>query len=216
MGKRHGRNDMRSRIAHLAAQFMAEDGIEDYAHAKRKAARQIGLSETRELPSNDEIDAALRVHLTLYQRHEHDARVRHLRERALDAMREFARFNPHLTGSVLSGNAGRYADIDLHLFTDNPKAVEHFLLERQIPYRTTQNRLYSGDSPVAAPLFTISDGAVDLHLTVLPGQALRLPLRSSPAGKPMERAKAEAVRLLVAQSAGAATAGCSEVPRPSD
>ena len=42
MGRESGRNDTRSRIAHLAARLMAEDGIEDYALAKRKAARQAG------------------------------------------------------------------------------------------------------------------------------------------------------------------------------
>jgi hypothetical protein len=39
MGKLRGRNDERSRIAHLAARLIVEDGIEDYAAAKRKAAR---------------------------------------------------------------------------------------------------------------------------------------------------------------------------------
>ena len=45
MGKDRGRNDERSRIAHLAARLMAEDGIEDYAIAKRKAARQAGIPD---------------------------------------------------------------------------------------------------------------------------------------------------------------------------
>jgi hypothetical protein len=190
---------MRSRIAHLAARLMAEDGVEDYARAKRKAARQVGMADPGQLPSNDEIDAALRTHQSLYQQDEHSARLRALRQRALDAMREFARFNPYLTGSVLNGNAGRYADIDLQLFTDNSKAVELFLLERQIPYKTAQSRLYCGDNLLAAPLFTISDGTVDIQITVLPGQALRLPLRSGPAGRPMERAKPQAVEQLLAQ-----------------
>ena len=52
MPKDRGRNDERSRIAHLAARLMVEDGIEDYAAAKRKAARQAGVSDTRQLPAN--------------------------------------------------------------------------------------------------------------------------------------------------------------------
>lgn len=190
---------MRSRIAHLAARLMAEDGVEDYARAKRKAARQAGLADPAQLPSNEEIDEALRVHQTLYQPEEHGLRLRALRQRALDAMREFARFNPYLTGSVLNGNAGRYADIDLQLFTDNPKAVELFLLESQIPYKTAQSRLYCGDTLLAAPLFIISDGSVDIQITVLPGQAVRLPLKSSPNGRLMERAKPQVVAQLLAQ-----------------
>ena len=54
------RNDVRSRIAHIAARLMAEDGIEDHALAKRKAARQAGLSDSRQLPDNDEINEALK------------------------------------------------------------------------------------------------------------------------------------------------------------
>ena len=42
MSRDPGRNLTRERIAHLAARLMAEDGIEDYAQAKRKAARQAG------------------------------------------------------------------------------------------------------------------------------------------------------------------------------
>ena len=36
-------------------------------------------------------------------------------------MRELGAFKPYLTGSVLSGNAGKYADINLQLYTDNGK-----------------------------------------------------------------------------------------------
>jgi DNA-binding transcriptional regulator YbjK len=62
MSRDTGRNDRRSCIAYLAARLMAEDGIEDYALAKRKAARQAGLPGTRELPTNEEIDEALRTY----------------------------------------------------------------------------------------------------------------------------------------------------------
>jgi hypothetical protein len=188
---------MRSRLAHLAARLMAEDGIEDYARAKRKAARQAGMPDTRQLPSNDEIDQALRVQQTLYHKAEYELRLRDLRVRALDAMREFARFDPHLTGSVLSGNAGRYANIDLCLFTDDTKAVELFLLESGNSYRTGESRLYSGDQPVAAPVFTVSSRAVEIRLTVLPGGAARLPVKGTPGGRPLERARLHAVEKLL-------------------
>ena len=53
---------MRGRIAHLAARLMAVDGIDDYALAKRKAARQAGAPETRNLPTNEEVEEALRIY----------------------------------------------------------------------------------------------------------------------------------------------------------
>lgn len=195
-----GRNDRRSRIAYLAARLMAEDGIEDYALAKRKAARQAGMPETRELPANEEIDEALRAYRQIYEPEEHRSRLRTLREAAARAMRELARFNPYLTGSVLNGNAGRYADINLQLFTDNEKAVELFLIDRGISYRTAQARLYAGEELRTVPVYTVSDRGTDIELTVLSTLDLRAPLRASADGKSIERARLTAVEQLLADT----------------
>jgi hypothetical protein len=195
-----GRNDRRSRIAYLAARLMAEDGIEDYALAKRKAARQSGISETRELPTNEEVEEALRAYRQIYHHEEHRNRLRVLRETAVRAMRELARFNPHLTGSVLSGNAGKYADVNLQLFTDNEKAVELYLIDRRIPYKSAQSRLYSGEEMRTVPVYTVSEQGTDIELTVLSTLDLRGPLRTSPEGKIIERAKLQAVEQLLAEA----------------
>lgn len=196
-----GRNDRRSRIAYLAARLMAEDGIEDYALAKRKAARQAGMPEaTRELPTNEEVDEAFRVYQQIYHHEEHRNRLRVLRETAVRAMRELARFNPHLTGSVLNGNAGKYADVNLQLFTDNEKAVELYLIDRRIPYKSAQSRLYSGEEMRTVPVYTLSDHGTDIELTVLSMLDLRSPLRTSPEGKNIERAKLPAVEQLIADT----------------
>ncbi|HEY7743154.1 MAG TPA: hypothetical protein VIA19_08910 [Burkholderiales bacterium] len=200
MAKDTGRNDRRSHIAYLAARLMAEDGIEDYALAKRKAARQAGEPDTRELPGNEEIDEALRTYRQIYHPEAHRERWRGLLETAVRAMRELARFNPYLTGSVLNGNAGKYADVNLQLFTDNEKAVELYLIDRGIPYRTAQSRLYSGDEMRTVPVYTVSDQGIDIELTVLSMLDLRGPLRTSPDGKSIERAKLLAVEQLLAEA----------------
>jgi hypothetical protein len=200
MPRETGRNDQRSHIAHLAARLMAEDGIEDYALAKRKAARQAGTPDTRELPTNEEIDSALRTYQQIYHREEHHDRLRTLRAIALRAMRELAQFNPYLTGSVLSGNAGKYADINLQLFTDSAKAVEFYLIERKIPYRTAQSRLYCGAEPLTAPVYTVDDDGTEIELTVLTPRELRGALRTSLEGKGIERAKLQAVEALLAET----------------
>lgn len=200
MPRETGRNDRRSHIAHLAARLMAEDGIEDYALAKRKAARQAGTPDTRELPANEEIDAALRTYQQIYHREEHRDRLRALRERALRAMRELAQFNPHLTGSVLNGNAGKYADIKLQLFTDSAKAVELYLIDQGISYRTAQSRLYCGAEPLTAPVYTVNDDGTEIEITVLSPRELRGSLRTSLEGKSIERAKLPAVEHMLEQS----------------
>ena len=200
MPRETARNDRRSSIAHAAARLMAEDGIEDYAIAKRKAARQIGIPDTRELPTNEEIDEALKTYRKIYHQEEHRDRIRALRAAALRAMRELAQFNPYLTGSVLSGNAGKYADINLQLFTDSPKAVELYLLDRNIPYRTGQCRLYCGAEPITAPVYMVMDGDTEIGLTVLSPRELRGSLRTSVDGKSIERAKLAAVEQLLAET----------------
>jgi len=199
MPKDTGRNDRRSRIAYLAARLMAEDGIEDYALAKRKAARQAGMPDRRELPTNEEVEEALRTYQQIYHREEHRNRLRVLRETAVRAMRELARFNPHLTGSVLNGNAGKYADINLQLFTDNEKAVELYLIDRRIPYQAAQSRLCSGEEMRTVPVYTLSDHGTGIELTVLSMLDLRGPLRTSPEGKSIERAKLQAVEQLLGE-----------------
>lgn len=199
MAKDRGRNDERSRIAHLAARIMAEDGIEDYATAKRKAARQTGVADARQLPTNEEIDEALRIYQTLYVGETHIERLRELREHAVEVMRDLDRFNPYLTGSVLSGNAGKYADINLHLYTDSAKSVEIYLLDNDVGFRARQIRLYCGAEPCTIATFTIDNDGIEVEIVVLALDDLRRPVRTSPEGKPIERARLSAVEALLAK-----------------
>src|SRR6185295_16684791 len=99
MGRKSNRQtETRARIAAAAARLMAEDGIDDFALAKRKAARQLGADEAQALPTNDEVEAELRAYRALYQAEEHPELVAELRRVALEAMRMLEHFNPYLTG----------------------------------------------------------------------------------------------------------------------
>ena len=200
MGRERNRNDERSRIAHYAARLMAEDGIEDYGVAKRKAARQAGVPDTRQLPTNEEIDEALRTHQALYQPDAHRLHLRELRAKAVKAMNELTAFNPYLTGSVLNGNAGKYADVNLQLYTDNLKSVELYLIERGIPYKATQTRLHVAGEARIAPVFTLEDNGTEIQLVVLGARDVRAPVKTSSDGKPIERAKLQAVEVLLAET----------------
>ncbi|HQT26797.1 MAG TPA: UDP-N-acetylmuramate--alanine ligase [Burkholderiales bacterium] len=139
---------MRERIAYLAARLIAEDGIDDFSQAKRKAAQQIGAPDTHCLPNNGEIEKALRTFRSLYQQDEHPEQLSHLRLAALDLMRLLNRFNPYLSGPVLTGTAGKYSEIDLQLYTDSVKDVEFFLINNRIPYRSGEIRTGWGSVPV--------------------------------------------------------------------
>jgi hypothetical protein len=179
---------VRARIAAAAARIMAEDGIDDFALAKRKAARQFGAGDAEALPANDEIDDALRAYRALYQPDEHPERIAELRRVALGAMRALERFTPYLTGAVLKGSAGPYAEIDLQLFPDSAKDVEIFLLDRNIPYTTQEGRRYAGDRAHAVSVLSLDWQGAPLRLSVFDARDERIALKTSQAGRVMERA----------------------------
>ncbi len=189
---------MRGTIAHLAARLMAVDGIDDLALAKRKAARQAGAPETRNLPSNEEVEEALRAYQQLYQAEEQRVRLRHLRTRALEMMHLLSSFDPFLSGPVLSGAAGKYSDIDLHLFTDSVKDVELFFLNRGIAYRARERRLYIGDQWRAIPCFSVRTGDANFDISVFSPQDQRRSLRSTAEGRPYEHAKPQRLESILA------------------
>jgi hypothetical protein len=196
-GQRGARGEMRARIAAAAARIMAEEGIDDFAHAKRKAARRLGAAATEALPGNDEIEAALREYRALYQAAEHAERITELRRVALDAMRALERFSPYLTGPVLAGLAGPYADIDLQLFPESSKEVELFLLDRNIPYEASDERRYTGDRTRAAAVLSLSWQGLPLRLSIFDPRDERSALKTSPAGRVAARAGITEVQSMV-------------------
>ena len=189
MARKNARqNGMRARIAAAAARIMAVDGVENYALAKRKAARALGAPETEFLPGNEEIEAELHAYRALYQADEHPGRVARLRRVALEAMRALERFNPYLTGPVLAGTAGPYAEIELQLFPESAKEVELYLLDRNIAYASSQGRGYAGDRAHAAAVLTLEWRGAPLRLSVFDPRDERLALKSSQAGRVVPRA----------------------------
>jgi len=201
MSRRSTRHDgMRTRIAAAAARLMAEDGIDNFALAKRKAARQLGAADTESLPTNDEVESALRDYRALYQAEEHPERIAELRRVALDAMRALERFSPYLTGPVLKGIAGPYAEIDLQLYPDSAKDVELFLLERNIPFDTAETRRFSGDRAHAVSVFKLDWLGVPLRLSVFDPRDERIALKSSQAGRVMDRAGIAEVGQMLAKT----------------
>lgn len=188
---------MRLRIAAEAARIMAEDGIDDFSLAKRKAAKRLGAAQAEALPANDEIEQELRAYRALYQPDEHPERIRELRRIALDAMRALERFSPYLTGAVLAGTAGPYAGIDLQLFPESTKEVEIHLLDLNMPYETREDRRYAGDRARPVSVLTLTWQDAPLRLSVLDPRDERVALKTSQAGRVMERAGIAEVAALV-------------------
>lgn len=181
----------RASIAAAAARLMAEDGISDYHHAKKKAARQLGLTEHVAFPDNAEVEAELRAYRTLYQGDEHVEMLAAMRQTALDLLDLLDGFNPFLTGSVLDGTAGEHSHIDILLFADSAKEVEIFLLNRGIDVSHAEAR-----SDKVEAVLQIETDTVDANLVILPPHLERVSLKHRD-GRPRERVRAAELRLLV-------------------
>ena len=195
MTNRHDRPQshlQRTLIASTAARLMAEDGINDFSFAKRKAARSLGLPETSQMPDNAEVEAELRSYQRLFQDTEQSERITHLRRKAAELMEIVQRFNPYLTGSVLDGTAGRYAEIDIQLFADSAKDVEIFLLNQSINFEHSTPRTDRAE----AVLTTQADDTV-VNLVIYPLHEERITLKTRD-GRTRHRARLDAVKSLLA------------------
>lgn len=142
---KHSRQQ-RAAIAQAAARLMTQDHLTDLSIAKKKAAHQLGCIDSRHWPSNEEVEAALLDYRQLFAPQSQDV-VQALRCKAEAAMRWLSDFSPYLTGSVLSGLAGPHSDINLLLYTDNPKALEIFLLNQQREYQVEPIPAGHSDDP---------------------------------------------------------------------
>ena len=207
MTKARSRRDsnLRRHIAYIAARMMAEDGVPDYATAKLKAARQAGLGDSHLLPDNAEIEAALREYQGLYQKEDQPAHLRHLREIAVKVMRDFDAFRPALVGSVLSGTAGQFSDVNLQLFVDDPKALTMFLLNRRYRFEEGSRRMRLGDEFAEVPQVHLSIEDVPVTLTILDRDDERFSPRPRSEGDPPQRARLAEVEALLGASPASST-----------
>jgi hypothetical protein len=171
--KESGSKHLRRLIAQHAARMMAEEGLADYSRAKRKAAKQLGCDDDHSLPSNAEVEQELRLHHELFQSAAQPQLLHQLRSEALDVMRMLERFNPHLSGAVLDGTAGRYADIEIHLFADSLKDVELFLLNRGTPYQVNEKPYRFAGDKHRLPVFVLEGKHGSIHLVVFETDDLR-------------------------------------------
>lgn len=196
------RSNLRREIAALAARMIAEDGISDYGFTKRKAARQLGAVNADELPNNAEIDAEVRTYLAIFQDEEHLERQQVMRIAAAEVMRELDAFRPYLTGAVLEGTAGRYAEVEIDLFPESAKEVEIFFLNHGVAYEHREPRRNQPDAPEAILVFDWGD--VPVKLRIYSPDVERLSRRSPHGARQMEKARLATVEALIEQGPAAA------------
>lgn len=203
---RENADHIRQMIAQQAARMMAEDGVHDYAYAKKKAGRQLGISENSALPTNAEIEEEIRLYHEIYNADEQPFELAKLRKAALMTMQLFERFNPRLTGSVLDGTAGKFAQTDIHLFADSAKDIEIFLLSQHIPFESSEKSFRISDKPSKekkekvrkkVPVFTLETELGLQKISVFEFDDLRIATKKTSDGSNAERADIAELKQLI-------------------
>ncbi len=148
-----------------AAQLVVEEGME-YGAAKRKAARSFGSRV--ELPSDEQVEAAVREHIEIFCADTQPAELRALREVAALWMGRMADFRPHVSGAVWRGTATRLSTVRLDLYCDDPKAAEIAMINADEDYDSGALDLPGRREPlsvltVATPSATLGE-RVTVHL----------------------------------------------------
>jgi hypothetical protein len=172
-------------LAAAAAALVVDEGME-YAAAKRKAARGLGVN--KQLPSNEEVEDAVREHIAIFCADTQAAELQALREVALLWMQRLAEFRPHLSGAVWRGTATRLSAVHLDLYCDDPKAAEIALINAGVDYdvgaldkagRREPLNVLSVSSPSAA-----LGEAVTVHLMLYDYDDQRGALKPDARGRP--------------------------------
>jgi hypothetical protein len=194
-------------IAVAAACLVVEEGME-YGAAKRKAARDFG--SRAELPSNEEVEDAVREHIELFCADTQPAELQALRTAALPWMQRLAEFRPHLSGAVWRGTATRLSTVHLDLYCDDPKAAEIALINAGVDYDSGSLPRPGGRGGEPLHVLSVSSPsralgeAVTLHLILHDYDDQRGALKPDARGRSWRGDLAALQALMAAEAQGAA------------
>lgn len=189
---RHNRAmpSLRHEIACGAAQLVAEEGF-DYQTAKRKAYERItgglgGRIAASDLPSNQEIEEAVREHLSLYADEDQRAHCESMRRAALQLMHRLEAFQPVLMGALANGTATAFSVIHLGCRAESAKELAIDFLNDGIQVEATELTNPVGQGTVEGLLLdwqghpvvisTLPHGGLPRRVTSLSAQELQLQL----------------------------------------
>lgn len=138
-------SDLRAEVADQAARLIVDGGL-DYQSAKQKALRRAFAGTTPPaglVPTNEEIDRALREHLNLFDP-QHAARVQEYRQAAVVWLERLADHHPYIAGAAWKGVVTTHAVLHIQCFTDEAKELEFLLLDAGVDYDVVEVAHFSG------------------------------------------------------------------------
>jgi len=191
----------RRKLCEEAARIMADQGLRDFHSAKEKACARLGIPWNQAwLPSNKEIEQALKLRLKLFHGEQVQLRATAMLELALELMELLDRFRPRLAGALVRGNLSQRTPVELHLFADEPESIAWYLNEQSIPYDCFDKRFRMRASHYAQiPGFRFFADDTPVELLAFHAKGERQAPLCPVAGRPMVRASAQRVRELLEQ-----------------
>jgi len=187
-------------IAAEAARIMATQAQPNFRIAKKKAAERLGADMRMVLPSNAEIEQALRAYQGFYGGQQHIRHLETMRATALTVMRKLEQFSPRLVGPVLEGTADEHSRLTIHVFSDPPDAVVIYLLDNGIAFHHEQRKIRWHDGSYhQVPLLVFDTDDIDIELVLFDSIDLRQAPLSPVDGRPQKRASLSDVECLLDQ-----------------
>jgi hypothetical protein len=169
-------HDLSLEIASQAARLIVEEGL-DYASAKRRVVKDMGLSPSKApMPNNDLLEQEVRTYINLFCADTQPAELLALRRTALEWMLRLQEFRPHLAGAVWRGTATRLNDIHLQLFCDDSKQTEIELINRGLDFDIGSQNGFRGDTVDVLSLSVACEDLMEevgLHLVIYDHDDLR-------------------------------------------
>ncbi|MBK8224260.1 MAG: hypothetical protein IPK73_24920 [Candidatus Obscuribacter sp.] len=182
-------------IAQEAALFMACGEENEYLQAKERALMMLGVNGQGRMPSNRKIKACIaKLTLTELGKEETDRRLREMRSIALNIMLLIDNCDPHLIGSVLTGEIRTSSDIDLHAYSDCHEEIVDILSD--FGYEDTEVELVENRKGSFVHIKWLEQG-YPVEITVYPWSWRHIVLNSSVTGKPMKRADTSTLQKLL-------------------
>ena len=191
----------KAEIAATAARLVVEEGLE-YAQAKRRAVKQLGLPARTALPDNDAVEDEVREYIALFCADTQPGELQALRALAFDWMGRMREFRPHLAGAVWHGTATRLSDVYIQLFCDDPKSAEIALINNHVQYEPSTVTGFQGKPVEALSIHALCkpiNESVGVHLMVYDHDDMRGAMKPDAQGR-SPRGDANALRKLLEES----------------
>lgn len=184
-----------------AARLFCEEQMTDYRLARQRAGALLGYSANVQGPDAVLIEAAVLRYQALFGGAGYLARLRAMREAALQALRWLQPFEPCLAGAAITGAISLGHRVQIHCFADSAETVDRHFHDHGIPFTEGERRYRDAQRrPWDVPLLQFETPQVGIDLAVFDWELPRLAPLSPVTGRPCRRLSADAVAALLAST----------------